>query len=73
MLKEQQALTSALEENIRPAIFYSFQNATITENNAVELMISAGNEQVGFVQEQYSALLDRLMRKKVYSKSRKRF
>ena len=61
----QQALTTALEENVRSASLYWFQNAIITENTADQLTISVGNDQVGFVQEQYSGLLDRLMHKKV--------
>ena len=61
----QQALTTALEENVRSASLYWFQNAIITENTADQLTISVGNDQVGFVQEQYSGLLGKLMNKKV--------
>jgi len=61
----QQALTTALEENIRPASLYWFQNAIITDDTADELTISVGNDEVGLVQEQYSSLLGRLMNKKV--------
>jgi len=61
----QQALTTALEENIRKAGLYFFQNAIVTEDTADELTISVGSDHVGLVQEQYSGLLDRLMHKKV--------
>jgi len=61
----QQALTTALEENIRPASLYWFQNAIITDDTADELTISVGNDEVGLVQEQYSSLLGKLMNKKV--------
>ena len=61
----QHTLTTALEENVRPASLYWFQNAIITDDTADELTISVGNDEVGLVQEQYSSLLGKLMDKKV--------
>ena len=61
----QATLTTALEENIRPASLYWFKNAIVTGDTADELTISVGNDQVQLVQEQYSSLLGRLMDKKV--------
>ena len=61
----QATLTTALEENIRPASLYWFKNAIVTDDTADELTISVGNDQVQLVQEQYSSLLGRLMDKKV--------
>ena len=61
----QELLTTALEENVRPASLYWFQNAIITDDTADELTISVGNDEVGLVQEQYSSLLGKLMNKKV--------
>lgn len=65
-LKEVQAtLTTTLEENIRKAGLYWFQDAIVTDDTADALTISVGNDHVGLVQEQYSGLLDKLMSKKV--------
>jgi len=61
----QQALTTELSKNLRPASLHWFEDAIITENDAEKLTISLGHEQVGWVQGQYSALLEGLMRKKV--------
>lgn len=61
----QQALTTELSKNLRPASLHWFQSAIITENDTDQLTISLGHDQVGWVENQYSGLLDRLMRKKV--------
>ena len=61
----QHTLTTALQENIRPASLYWFQNAIVTDDTTDKLTISVGNDQVQLVQEQYSSLLGRLMDKKV--------
>lgn len=66
----QQALTTELSNNLRPASWRIwFQNAIITGNNTEQLTISLGHEQVEWVDSRYSALLERLMRKKVILRS----
>ena len=65
----QQALTTELSKNIRPASLHWFQNAIITDDDAEKLTISLGHDQVGWVEEQYSALLEGLMRKKITLRS----
>ena len=65
----QQALSTELSKNIRPASLHWFQNAIITDDDAEKLTISLGHDQVGWVENQYSGLLDRLMRKKVILRS----
>lgn len=61
----QQALTTELSKNLRPASLHWFEDAIITENDAEKLTISLGHDQVGWVEGRYSALLEGLMRKKV--------
>ena len=45
--EDQGVLMALLSKNVRPASLYWFENAIITENNADQLTISVGNEQVG--------------------------
>ena len=65
----QQALTTELENNVRPASLHWFQDAIITEDDTDQLTISLGHDQVGWVEDQYAGLLDKMMCKKVILRS----
>ena len=65
----QQALSTELSKNIRPAGLHWFQGAIITAEDADQLTISLGHDQVGWVEDKYSGLLEGLMRKKVNLRS----
>ena len=61
----QQALTTELSKNIRPASLHWFQSAIITDDDTDQLTISLGHDQVDWIEKHYSDLLAKVADKKV--------